>query len=105
MEVIAPVGIPRVRTSAAAPRLDKVQGKRIALLDNSKVNCTPLLDQVQMRLAEDLRVDPCQDLLEPLGRLLGTDAVVLKKQPLARPVGENSRRYGSGRRSGFSQEE
>ena len=52
MEVIAPVGIPRVRASTLAPRLDTVQGKRIALLDNSKVNCTPLLDQVQQRLAE-----------------------------------------------------
>lgn len=52
MEVISPVGIPKMRATAAAPRLDKIQGKRIALLDNSKVNCTPLLDQVQMRLAE-----------------------------------------------------
>lgn len=52
MEVIAPVGIPMVRPAATAPRLDKVQGKRIALLDNSKVNCTPLFDQVHKRLAE-----------------------------------------------------
>ena len=52
MEVIAPVGIPKAQPAASAPRLDKIQGKRIAMLDNSKVNCTPLFDRVQMRLAE-----------------------------------------------------
>jgi hypothetical protein len=52
MEIIAPNGIPKRSTVTAAPRMDKLQGKRIALLDNSKVNCTPLLAQVQVRLEE-----------------------------------------------------
>jgi DNA-directed RNA polymerase subunit L len=60
---------------------------------------------VHMRLAEDLKVDPIQDLLDPLVSLLGLDAVLLKKQPLARPVGENTRRFGGGRGRNFSQEE
>jgi DNA polymerase-3 subunit alpha len=40
---------------------------------------------MRLRLAETFKVEPTQDLLEELGRLLGEEAVVIKRQPVKPP--------------------
>jgi hypothetical protein len=55
-------------------------------------------DPIRMRLAEDLRVDVQQDLLDMLWQLLGPQGLLLKKQPLSRPVGEGRHTYASARK-------
>ncbi len=59
-------------------------------------------DSVRMRLSEDFRVELQQDMLDTLVRLLGTESILLKKQPISRPVGEARAGYGRSRK--FSSE-
>jgi DNA polymerase-3 subunit alpha len=41
---------------------------------------------MRMKLPEEFKVEPGQELLEELGRLLGEEAVVIKRQPPSRPA-------------------
>ncbi len=43
----------------------------------------PQVDPMRLKLAEDFRVDPHPELLEELGKLLGEEGVVVRRQPPA----------------------
>ena len=53
----------------------------------------PKEPSMRLKLAEGFRVEPRQELLEELGRLLGEEAIVIKRQP-PKPAQPFQARYG-----------
>ena len=50
---------------------------------------------MRLRLAENFKVEPKQELLEELGQLLGTESVIIKRQP-PKPIAPPSFRFRGG---------
>ena len=60
---------------------------------------------VRLRLAEDFKIDPSVELLDDLTRLLGEEAVIVRRQPKSESVPVGRGRFAASRSARGSEEE
>jgi len=84
--VLDPVVEPTIPKASLAPRLDTLEGKRIGLWSNNKINTTELLDEVEAILLDRYQIAGTQRGSYNAGRVMrpgewgdvdGCDAVIL----------------------------
>ncbi|MCP3988054.1 MAG: hypothetical protein GY724_03200 [Actinomycetia bacterium] len=86
LQILSPVAPTRVEERPLAPRLDNIDGARIALLDNQKANAGSLLAAVgqdlvarypDLTLTTEHKIATSASPAEVMDRLRSCDAVVL----------------------------
>ena len=73
LEVLDPTSEPLVERGALAPRLDSLDGKRIGLYQNGKLNAKELMDQVEEQLRARWRIAEIVRGGYDAGRLMRAD--------------------------------
>jgi hypothetical protein len=73
MKLVDPVVTSTVMTATLAPRLDRLEGKRIGLWNNAKLNARELLDQVEAELRSRHDIAGVVTGIYSPGRVMGTD--------------------------------